>query len=92
MRVFASFNRGQPPARHTKVVDYNLCPLKSGSTCLYVPVCVHDAVCPQSLLLWEGMQLIYIHRLLVVVWLVSVVLHVVRHVSIFLRVVLLSAM
>ena len=44
MRVFASFNRGQPPARHTKVVDDNLRPLKSGSTCLYVPVCVHDAV------------------------------------------------
>ena len=44
MRVFASFNRGQPPARHTKVVDDNLRPLKSGSTCLYVPVCVHDVV------------------------------------------------
>ena len=39
-----SFNRGQPPAWHTKVVDDNLRPLKSGSTCLYVPVCVHDAV------------------------------------------------
>ena len=31
----------QPPARHT---NDNLRPLKSGSTCLYVPVCVHDAV------------------------------------------------
>ena len=41
---FASFSRGQPPARRTKVVDDNLRPLKSGSTCLCVPVCAHDAV------------------------------------------------
>ena len=44
MLTFASFNRGQPPARHTKVVDDNLRPLKSGSTCLCVPVCAHDVV------------------------------------------------
>ena len=42
--AFASFSRGQPPAWHTKVVDDNLRPLKSGSTCLCVPVCAHDAV------------------------------------------------
>ena len=42
--AFASFSRGQPPARRTKVVDDNLCPLKSGSTCLCVPVCAHDAM------------------------------------------------
>ena len=41
MSVFASFSRGQPPARHTKVVDNNLRPLKSQVlyTCLSVPVC-----------------------------------------------------
>ena len=43
MSVFASFSRGQPPARHTKVVDNNLCPLKSGPTRLSVPVCANDA-------------------------------------------------
>ena len=41
---FASFSRGQPPAQRTKVVDDNLRPLKSGSTCLCVPVCAHDAM------------------------------------------------
>ena len=44
MLAFASFIRGQPPARHTKVVDDNLRPLKSGSTCLCVSVCAHDVV------------------------------------------------
>ena len=44
MLTFASFDRGQPPARHTKVVDDNPRPLKLGSTCLYVPVCAHDVV------------------------------------------------
>ena len=43
-RAFASFNRGQPPARQTKVVDSHLCPLKSGGTCLCVPVCASDTV------------------------------------------------
>ena len=37
--MFASFSRGQPPARRTKVVDNNQCPLKSGQTRLSVPVC-----------------------------------------------------
>ena len=41
--TMASFNRGQPPAWHTKVVDDGLGPLKTGSTHLYVPVCVNDA-------------------------------------------------
>ena len=39
-----SFIRGQPPAQHTKVVDNGLCPLKTGSTHLCVPVCVNDTV------------------------------------------------
>jgi hypothetical protein len=39
MSVFASFSMGQPPARHTKVVDNNLCPLKSDPTRMSVPVC-----------------------------------------------------
>ena len=38
------FNRGPPPAWQTKVVDNNLCPLKSGSSRLCVPVCDDDAV------------------------------------------------
>ena len=41
--AMALFNRGQPPAWHTKVVDDGLGPLKAGSTHLYVPVCVNDA-------------------------------------------------
>ena len=41
--IFASFSRGQPPARHTKVVDNDLRPLKSGQTCVSVPVCANDA-------------------------------------------------
>ena len=36
--------RGQPPARHTKVVDNGLCPLKTGPTRLCVPVCVNDTI------------------------------------------------
>ena len=44
--MFASFSRGQPPARHTKVVDNDQCPLKSGQTCLSVPVCANDATSP----------------------------------------------
>ena len=43
-RAFASFNRGQPPARQTKVVDSHLCPLKSDGTCLCVLVCGSDSV------------------------------------------------
>ena len=39
----ALFSKGQPPAWHTKVVDDSLGPLKAGSTCLCVPVCVNDA-------------------------------------------------
>ena len=35
------FNRGQPPAWQTKVVDSHLCPLKSGGTCLCVLVCAN---------------------------------------------------
>ena len=42
--AFASFSRGQPPARQTKVVDYGLSPVKTGSTHLCVPVCVNDTV------------------------------------------------
>ena len=41
--AFASFSRGRPPARHTKVVDNNLGPLKAGSTRLCVLVCGNDA-------------------------------------------------
>ena len=41
---YTLFVRGQPPARHTKVADNGLCPLKTGSTRLCVPVCVNDAV------------------------------------------------
>ena len=44
MLAFASFNRRQPPARQTKVVDNGLCPLKSGSIRLCVPACANDAV------------------------------------------------
>ena len=43
-RAFASFNRGQPPAQQNKVVDSHLCPLKSGGTCLCVPVCANDTM------------------------------------------------
>ena len=39
----ASFNRGQLPARQTKVVDHGLGPLEAGPTRLFVPVCNHDA-------------------------------------------------
>ena len=46
MLAFASFNRGQPPARRTKVVDDDLRPLKPGLTCLSVPVCADDAASP----------------------------------------------
>ena len=44
--IFASFSRGQPPARHTKVVDDDLRPLKSSQTHLSVPFCVNDATSP----------------------------------------------
>ena len=43
MLAFASFLRGQSPARQTKVVDSNLRPLKSGHICLSVPGCANDA-------------------------------------------------
>ena len=46
MLAFAPFNRGQPPARRTKVVDGDLRPLKPGLTCLSVPVCADDAASP----------------------------------------------
>ena len=36
-KTFASFIRGQPPARHAKVVDNGLCPLKTGSTRFVCP-------------------------------------------------------
>ena len=54
MLTFTSFNRGQPPARHTKVVDDNLRPLKSGSTCLYVPVGAHDFVSSKPISVGKG--------------------------------------
>ena len=44
--MFTSFSRGQPPARRTKVVDNDQCPLKSGQTCLSVPVSANDATSP----------------------------------------------
>ena len=40
--AFASFRRGWPPARHTKVVDHGLGPLMAGSTHLCAPVCDND--------------------------------------------------
>ena len=43
MPAFALFSRGQPPARQTKVVDDGQRPLKTGHTCLSVPVCTIDA-------------------------------------------------
>ena len=48
MSAFALFSRGQPPARHTKVVDDDLRPLKTGHTCLSVPVCTNDTTAPKS--------------------------------------------
>ena len=50
MLAFASFSRGQPPARRTKVVDDGLRPLKPGQTCLSVPVCANDATSSKSTL------------------------------------------
>ena len=46
MLAFASFSRGQPPARQTKVVDGGLRPLKPGLTRLSVPVCTNDVASP----------------------------------------------
>ena len=40
---FASFRRGQPPARHTKVVNDDLRPIKTGQARMYVLVCADDA-------------------------------------------------
>ena len=44
--IFASFSRGQPPARYTKVVDDDLRPLKPGQTHLSVPVCANYVTSP----------------------------------------------
>ena len=58
---FASFSRGQPPARHTKVVDDDLRPLKSGQTRLSVPVCVNDATPPNPTTLGRGVADVHTH-------------------------------
>ena len=60
MSVFASFSRGQPPARHTKVVDNNLCP-KSGPTRLSVPVCANDATSSKPTTLGRDVADVHAH-------------------------------
>ena len=45
-----SFERGQPPAWQTKVVDGDLCSLKSGQACLSVPACANDTSSSKSTL------------------------------------------
>ena len=62
--AFTSFSWGQPPARQTKVVESDLCPLKSGLTCLYVLFCAMILQQAQGLLLWEGLQLMLMHKLI----------------------------
>ena len=67
-------------------VDNGLCPLKTGSTRLCVPVCVNDTVFSKPA---DGMQLMARHRLIMLVVFVLVVLYVVRLVNMCLKVVLL---
>ena len=69
-----SFERGQPSARHTKVVDEDLRPLKSGQTHMSVSVCDNDAAPLNPTTPGRGVADIYMHILILVVWCVVVVL------------------
>jgi hypothetical protein len=75
------FGRGQPPARHTKVVDTNLCPLKSGPTRLSVPVCANDATSSKPTTLGRAVADVP----LIIVLFVIVVLFDVKLVNIYIR-------
>ena len=79
-----TFWRGQPPARHTKVVDDDLRPLKSGPPCLSVPVCANDAASPKPTT--QGRDVADVHAQTTCGCVVSACGSV-KHVDIFLKVV-----
>ena len=55
--MMVSFNKGQLPAKQTKVVDHGLRPLKAGSTRLCVLVCNHDTASSKFSFIGRGLIL-----------------------------------